>query len=329
MDVPRAGIGRITAAIVAMAATLPYLTIKILWLTGRPVGVVDLSLMDSGAMTGLNAMTFGMDLVGLCLALAFTTRWGMRLPAWLVLLPIWVGTALLSKIVVALPLTLLIEGPGAFHGGPMVEGWVYLMVYGGFSLQGVGLTVAFALYARARWPWAFRYGRARTAVAFQHVVGRGGLLVALVVGAVDVYWACGGTAGLDPAVTAARNLPGSVVQALGGALVIAGAAGYLALLRGHAWWSTAVAWLGSGYLFAWGLYEMIIMVTAGPLAAEVPMVAPHLVTLFAMLTGLTLGLGGAFLLIEKSGGGVAEAAQHPLEGPQREGDREPADSGHR
>ncbi len=329
MDVPQAGIGRITAAVVAMAVTLPYLTIKILWLTGHMVGVLDPSLMNSGTMVGLNAMTFGMDLVGLCLALAFTTRWGMRLPAWLVLLPIWVGIALLSQILIALSLTLLIQGPGVFFGGGMLEGWVYLAVYGGFSLQGIGLTVAFVLYARDRWPWVFSRGAGRTAVPFQHAVGRGSLLVAAIVGGANLYWAFGGTAGLDPAVVAARNLPGVITQAVAAVLVIGGAVAYLRLLRGHAPWAVALAWMGSGYLFAWGLYRMIIVVTAGPLASKTPMVAPNLVELFSMLTGLVLGLGGAFLLIERSGGGVVEAVKDALEGPQREGDREPADGGHR
>ncbi|GAA2398476.1 hypothetical protein GCM10010404_65280 [Nonomuraea africana] len=327
MDAPRAGIGRITAAVVAMAATLPYLTIKILWLTGDTVGVTAPSLMNSATMVGLNAMTFGMDVVGLLLALAFTMRWGMRLPAWLVLLPIWVGIGLLSQILVSLAVTLLLEGAGAF-GNEFLAGWVYLVVYGGFSLQGVGLIVAFSLYARERWPWVFRSGAARTAVPFQHVVGRGSLLVAAVVGGANLYWALGGTAGLDPAVVAARTMAGGIAQTFTGVLAIAGALAYLSLLRGSAPWAVVLSWLGSGSLFGWGLYKMIIIVTAGPLRATVPMVATDLVDLFSLLTGMVLGMAGAFLLIERSGGGV-QPVQHPLEGPQREGDRETADSGHR
>ncbi|MEV4063995.1 hypothetical protein [Nonomuraea dietziae] len=327
MDVPRAGIGRITAAVVAMAAILPYLTIKILWLTGDMVGVTAPSLMSSATMVGLNAMTFGMDLVGLMLALAFTMRWGMRLPAWLVLLPIWVGIGLLSQILVSLPVTLLLEGPGAFDE-EFLAAWVYLAVYGGFSLQGLGLTVAFVLYARDRWPWIFVSGGRRTAVPFQHVVGRGSLLVTMVVGGANLYWALGGTAGLDPAVVAAKTTAGGVALAFSGAVAIGAALAYLHLLRGHAPWAVALSWLGSGSLFGWGLYKMIVIVTAGPLRANVPMVATDLVDLFSLLTGLVMGLAGAFLLIEKSGGGV-QAAKDPLEGPQREGDRETADSGHR
>jgi hypothetical protein len=41
MNERRAGIGRITAAIIAIAAMLPYLTLKIVWLTGGSIGVDD------------------------------------------------------------------------------------------------------------------------------------------------------------------------------------------------------------------------------------------------------------------------------------------------
>ncbi|MFD2354901.1 hypothetical protein ACFSTC_45040 [Nonomuraea ferruginea] len=75
-ETPRAGVGRVTAAIVAMAAMLPYLTLKVLWLTGSPVGVTDPALMDDSAMYGMNVLTFGMDAVALVLALGFTMRWG-------------------------------------------------------------------------------------------------------------------------------------------------------------------------------------------------------------------------------------------------------------
>ncbi|TMR22995.1 hypothetical protein ETD86_09655 [Nonomuraea turkmeniaca] len=155
MNERRAGIGRITAAIIAIAAMVPYLTLKVLWLTGSSVGVADPSLMSDPAMVGLNAMTFGMDAVGLVLALAFTMRWGMRLPAWLVLLPLWVGTGLLSVVVATAPLAVVASGLEVFSGGP-IQAWVYLMVYGGFMGQGVGLMTAFALYASAGGRWCPR-----------------------------------------------------------------------------------------------------------------------------------------------------------------------------
>ncbi|MFC6540829.1 hypothetical protein ACFQES_29275 [Nonomuraea salmonea] len=153
-EAPRPGIGRVTAAIVAVAAMLPYLTLKILWLAGHYVGVGAPDLMADLAMVGMNAMTFGMDAVGLVLALAFTMRWGLRLPAWLVLLPLWVGSGLLSVVIVSAPVVLAASGLDALDGGP-IEPWVYAMVYGGFIGQGVGLMAAFALYARDRWPAVF------------------------------------------------------------------------------------------------------------------------------------------------------------------------------
>src|SRR5690606_25220460 len=160
---------------------LPYLTLKILWLTGSPIGVRDPAAMTGPAVAGLNAVTFGMDAVALVLAPAFTTRRGMRLPAWLVLLPLWVGTGLLGLIVVMLPLGFFVKGPAIFDTGGLVEPWVYAMVYGGFFVQGAGLMTAFVLYARDRWPAVFTtpVGHPYTPMPrrLQQVVARGVQLV--------------------------------------------------------------------------------------------------------------------------------------------------------
>ncbi|MEV1248515.1 hypothetical protein ACIBO2_06425 [Nonomuraea sp. NPDC050022] len=325
MTPQKAGIGRITAAVVAMAAMLPYLTLKIFWLTGHPVGVSDPALMNDPAMVGLNVMTFGMDAVALLLALAFTTRQGMRLPAWLVLLPLWVGTGLLSVVIVTVPVGVLVSGPSIFVTDGPIAPWVYMMVYGGFIGQGVGLIVAFVLYARDRWPVVFStalgYGYASPTRPFQTVVARGALPVLAVLGATRLYWAAG-----DPA-------PEQVLQDGFKGLLTLGAGIALVLLVGgrgpRAFWPPlVVGWLGTGVMFAWGLYAMILTVTAGPLGAKM-IGAEGLVELFGTLTGLVMAMCGAFLLAERSGVGHVQPAQEALEGEDREGDRETADHGHR
>jgi hypothetical protein len=88
------------------------------------------------------------------------------------------------------------------------------------------------------------------------------------------------------------------------------------------------AWLGSGSLFAWGLYVLIIRSVGGPMAAGAGDPA-DLVELFGMLTGLVMGLCGAFLLMERSGVRDVQPVQEPLEGDDRERDRRTADHGHR
>ncbi|MBF8185855.1 hypothetical protein ITP53_08885 [Nonomuraea sp. K274] len=339
----RAGIGRVTAAIVTAAAMLPYLTLKILWLTGSSVGVDDPALMSDPAMIGANAATFGMEAVGLALTLALTTRLSMRLPAWLVLLPLWVGIGLLSEIVVTLPLSTLVYGPTLFSAaaGP-IQPWVYLMVYGGFIVQGVGLMTVFALHARERWPGVFTtrvdHAFASPTRSFQTVVARGAFLVAALVGGVRIYWAAGGTAG----VPAATSLTAGIQNGFKGVLAIAGAAALVALVsrrgRGPFWRPLVVAWLGSGSMFGFGFYSTITAATVDQLGAISG--AVRLVDLFGMLTGLVMGMCGAFLLAERSGvgGGVragvgsgvgdVQPAQEALEADDRDGDRQTADHSH-
>jgi hypothetical protein len=322
MTTQKAGIGRITAALVAMAAMLPYLTLKILWLTGHPVGVSDQAFMNDPAVVGLNAMTFGMDAVALLLALAFTTRRGMRLPAWLVLLPLWTGTGLLSVVVVAAPLEVLLEGMSAFSMGGPIAPWVYMTVYGGFIGQGVGLMTAFVLYAKDRWPQFFTtaLGHAYAGLTrpFQTLVARGALLVSAVLGGIRLY---GVFAGPQTAVPDAVR----VLLTLGAAVAL------VLLVRGRGarpfWQPLVVAWLGSGAMFAWGLYAMILICAGAPLGGGMSGLNAF-VELFGTLTGLVMAMCGAFLLVERSGVGGVQAAQHPLEGEDREDDREPADHRH-
>ncbi|MET8542760.1 hypothetical protein ABZW03_19205, partial [Kitasatospora sp. NPDC004799] len=149
---------RAGAAWTAVAATVPYLTLKALWLTGHPVGADDPAELDR--LWLVNLLTFGMDAIAVALALAFVRPWGRRAPAGLVAFPMWVATGLLGTILVALPLYLLsvlVLGPedgGQDDKG--LGGWVFPVVYGGFAIQGVALITAFALYARRRWPGLLR-----------------------------------------------------------------------------------------------------------------------------------------------------------------------------
>ncbi|GAA3150908.1 hypothetical protein [Nonomuraea roseoviolacea] len=336
-DEPRAGIGRVTAGVVAMAATLPYLTLKTLWLTGHLVGVTDEAFLNDPTMVGMNAMTFGMDAVALALALSFTTRWGMRLPGWLVLLPLWVASGLLGIIVATVPLAFVAQGPSLLDTGGPIRSWVYATVYGGFIVQGVCLLTAFALYTRDRWGHVLLAPVARAqagpSAAFRRVVATGALGVSVLLGGTRLYWAAGGDAGLPPEMAAAPHSFNAVVQdGLKGLLTVGGAVALLAVVRargrGPLWRPLTVAWLGSGTMFAWGLYAMVIVVTGAPLGGG-PGGALGLVQLFETLTGLVMGMCGAFLLAERgSGVGHVQAAQHPLEREDREGDGRAADRRH-
>jgi hypothetical protein len=134
----------------AAAGALPYLTLKVAWLTGHPVGA-DPDLLADPSVTVLNAVTLALDLVVVVLALALTHPWGYRLPGWTLLLPAWVGTGFLLPIaLLVLPAVVVAGGAPASGGGPL-EPWVQPVVYGGFAWQGVLLLAAFLLHARDRW----------------------------------------------------------------------------------------------------------------------------------------------------------------------------------
>src|SRR6476646_442352 len=93
------GVGRvgITAAWVAAICCLPYLVLKVAWTLGASLGLKDASVRHSSDWVAENAVSAGVQLVGLLLVVALTRPWAQRLPAWLVAVPAWVGTGLLFQ----------------------------------------------------------------------------------------------------------------------------------------------------------------------------------------------------------------------------------------
>ena len=67
----------------AVAGTLPYLTLKALWLARVDAGLPDPAMLTDSTMIAMNGITAAMDALVIALALALTHRWGYRLPAWL------------------------------------------------------------------------------------------------------------------------------------------------------------------------------------------------------------------------------------------------------
>ncbi|WP_433014993.1 hypothetical protein [Kribbella sp. CA-294648] len=250
----------------AVAACVPYLTLKLAWLTGSGVGTTGSGagmMADPKYVVG-NLLTMGMDLVAVVVALAFTYRWGQRLPSWLVLGPIWIGTGLLAPIALGLPLGMVVQG---FAGGSAtaadnaLDDWVYGIVYGGFTVQAILLVTAFVLYARTRWPHVFRLRikdfQGPSPIQQRAIVGAA--VVASVYGALSLVWAFA-SGGRHAAVETAAQQTFWVTQA---ALSFAGAVGLLALAyrwgRGRLLLPLTAAWLGTGVVFASGLYAALAL----------------------------------------------------------------------
>jgi hypothetical protein len=296
-----------------MASALPYLALKSVWLGGGTLGVADPGMMRDASMTVLNAVTAGMDLAGIGLALAFTHRWGLRIPAWLLLTPMWVATGLLATFVLGVPAAAIVNALGSgslpqVAGGP-VQPWVYVVVYIEFAGLGIGLMVAFVLYARTRWAETLRSATRAFQPGATHdvqvVLANGAALVAMAVGMLYLAWAFGAAVGLREEAAARRTMVGSLINGIDGALMIGAAAGVLMMVHrigSHIplWLPLAMTWIGAGSMFGWGSWQMVNVLgqTALVRAAD-GMALVNLLGLVRLVVGLVMGLLTVFLIAER------------------------------
>ncbi|OLL71994.1 hypothetical protein Ae168Ps1_0367c [Pseudonocardia sp. Ae168_Ps1] len=271
---------RILGAAAALA-TLPYVTMKIAWLTGNPVGVTDPRILEGAGMPVMNAITVLLDLCVVALAVALGSRTALRFPVLPVLLPAWVATGLLVPIaLVSLPMTLVL--PPATATG--MATWVHPMVYGGFTVQGVCLLTAFALLARDRWgARVTTHHRAEDAARpLLRALAGGGAVTAAVAAGLRVV---GGWGSGDPVV-----LVPAVVTAV---LIVIGVAGIVGLTAGRPGWPVAVAaWVGSAVAFADGLYATATTMGATELAVGGGSPATGVAHVAGLLAGFALAVAG-------------------------------------
>lgn len=312
------------AAGVAMASTVPYLTLKTAWLCGSEVGVHDPAAMDK--LWLLNLITFGMDVIALALALTFVRPWGRRVRAGLVAFPMWVATGLLGTILVALPVSLvagLVLGPehqnAAQQTADGLAGWVFVLVYGGFSVQGVALILAFVLYARRRWAGLLRdrigdLPDSPTLVT-QRVFASVAALFDLGAAVVRAYWAAGGAAGLPQQMVEERSRSIATMDAVSAVMAVAAAGALLVLVfrvgpGRRLRTPLAVVWTAAGSTFAWGSWQLVAFgsTTSVP---DLPHAVPGLMVLVEagqVVAGLLVLAVGAVALTERT----AASAGRPL-----------------
>lgn len=283
----------------AALATLPYVTMKIAWLSGNPVGVTDPQVLHGSGMPVLNAVTLLLDACVIALAVALGSRATLRLPALPVLLPVWAATGLLIPIaLVSLPMTLAL--PSAAGAGGM-ESWVRPMVYGGFTVQGACLLAAFGLYARDR--WGARLAGTPTVPdtvrPLSRAVAGGGAVTGVLAAALQVL---GGALADDPLA-----LVPAVVTA---ALIVAGVAGVLRLAAGRSGPAVvAAAWIGSAVAFADGLYATALTMGATELSMGAASPATGLAHVAGLLAGFALAVAG---LLSVSGSTRAQVGERHI-----------------
>lgn len=306
----RPRIARLLVGYAAILGTLPYLTLKAIWLAGGTLGFTDLALARDSSLLVLNAVTAGLDLVAVVVALAFTHAWGQRIAAWVVLVPIWVGTGLLAPIVIGLPVvgtSELLSADTAQQN--FLEPWVQPMVYSGFAWQGVMLLTAFVLYARHRWADVFttrlrELPRGATRPV-QVVLANGAALLTFLVAALHLAHAFGSPVGFPAEVAAARTTSSYLIDGIHGVLALLAAIGILWLVHRFRagtpmWLPLTLTWLGAGAVFAWGLWGTVNVLGGTALAAgEEPMPLPYLHDFAKVLAGLVIGLTALLPLAER------------------------------
>lgn len=313
----RIGRVRTVARVLAIVSCVPYVGLKAAWLAGSRVGIPDGSpLLDGGALLVVgNGVTVLMDACVVVLALLLTRPWGLRVPAWLLVVPMWVASGLLLPVMTAYPLQMavrLLGGSGGGTGGggdPFLDPWVFGVVYGGFIVQGVALGTLFVLYAKERWGHLWQ-GRLRDLPGTPpspvlRVTAVAAALVALAPGLAHLFWAAGWTSGLNEGLVAERTSDFHVIEAVNALFVAVAVAGalLLAFRRGGRLplrVPLVLVWAGSAQVACWGGWLSLAALVGAGDVADRPTTAMVLIYAVQMLVGTLIALPVAHLLAERA-----------------------------
>jgi hypothetical protein len=256
---------------------MPYIALKIAWMSGSRIGVPDGStlLADRTTMIVGSAESALLDAVVIVLVLLLTQQWGRRAPVWLLIPPVWAATGLLSPIMVGYPLQLgarLLGGATAPSGGPatrpFLHEWVFTVVYTGFIVQALALAALFVLYARARWGHLWQgpisgmaeQGPARGVQRATALMASAVMLVPLTS---HLQWAAGSTNGLTAPQIADRTSDFYALEAAYVLFAVMTVTGLLLITFPRAGAALplrlplSLAFVGSAALGCWGGYLML------------------------------------------------------------------------
>ncbi|MGW7007368.1 hypothetical protein ACWGCW_32345 [Streptomyces sp. NPDC054933] len=315
--VRRVAAARRALFVATVAACVPYLMLKAAWVFGSTVGMPKGSVLrgnDSG-LVAVNVLTLVMDSVAIATALALSRPWGLRLPAWLLAVPMWIATGLIGPLFIAYPLQEVIA---LLHGGPtmassrvpFLDGWVFALVYTGFVVQGLTLGGLFALHVRERWGQLLR-GRVADLPAAsatrpaQRVIAVTAALLAVFPIAMHITWSCGSTVGLTAARSANRGADDYVTEATMALFAMAAVVSVLTLaFRARRGTRLAVplvlGWCGAGTTATWGGWTLLATLPGSDRNPVTRQAAPLMNMTYAvqMAAGLLIVAVGAFVLAE-------------------------------
>lgn len=306
---------------VAVVACLPYLCLKVAWIAGSHLGIPQGSplLTHRTTMAVANGITVLMDGTVIVLSLLLTRPWGLRVPAWMLAVPMWPATGLLAPIMTGFPLQLVVKAFDGNPGGggkPFLDAWVFGVVYSGFIVQGLALGTLFGLYARDRWGRLWR-GRvcelpASVAGATQRATAVAAAVLALWPATLRLLWSCGATTGLSRGRIADRGADSSLMEVLHLGFLVACVTGawLLAFRRGRALRVAvplALAWVGSGAAACWGAWMLLASLPGVEDTASRPTPMMSLTYAVQMIVGILVAALGAHFLAERS----AAVGRHP------------------
>ncbi|MEI2730466.1 MAG: hypothetical protein V9G08_00345 [Dermatophilaceae bacterium] len=287
-------------AVGAVAACVPYVTLKVAWMTGFTIGLSGGATLFTPTMEVANAVTLGLELVAAGLAIALAGRWRWRVPAWLFGLVFYVGTGLLGGILVLLPVAFAMQWvapPTAASTPAVIEGWVYLVVYAGFCLLGLCLLTLCAWHAWERWvlPWGWQRPLSSRAPVPSRVrqiaLAHGGAMVVVAILAIGIE-------------VRADLLSAHSVMALAMALLCLGGSTMLSLRRPVGLPGAvplAMMWIGSAAVATWATYLALLLGIENPLVAGgAPMALVGLEVVHATVGWLTIWLLRGFVARHRS-----------------------------
>ncbi|MEU7120025.1 hypothetical protein [Streptomyces zaomyceticus] len=310
------GRARRALRVVAILACVPYVSLKIAWVAGSEIGIpAGSALLERRELLAVaNSITVLADALVVVLALLLTRPWGRRVPAWLLVLPMWAATGLLAPIMTGCPAQLAVALLGgderaAAPAEPFLEPWVFVVVYGGFILQGLSLGTLFALYARDRWGH-LRRGRlgglpARLSGPRVRATALAGAVLALFPAVLHVRWLFGSTEGMSARQIAERDSDAVVLEAQWVVFLVVGVAAtlFLVLRRPAALkvrTAVAAAWVGSSTAGCWGAYMSLVALLPEADPAKQVTTLMRLAYAGEMITGLLLAAALAVVLRRRS-----------------------------
>lgn len=296
------------AGYAAFCGALTYVAVKVAWIAGSTVGVSGLPGPYRSDWVAANAVTGAIGVAGAVVALATVRPWGRRLPLWLIAPPMWVGAGLLAPFVVLIPAAFLLdEWTAPAIAEPILEPWVFAVVYGSCILAGAGLAIALPLYARSRIRAAVTGTLGEVPVGATHPaqvpLAWAAAVVAAGLAALRISWVFGGGTGLVPGARDTWLRIGDAVTAL---QLLCAAAGVLVLV--HRWGGhrpialpLTATWLGAGGLLGAAALGMPAIVSGEDWAPRGQTFVFH-----AAGTALTCAAAGLislvtlFLLVERA-----------------------------